>query len=94
MPKEMHQPPKMATAANSQPTHMPLNLGYPGLRKVHEKPPVFLVDDFLTSDECDHLVKSAGPLLQRSKTHAIAGFGLNIHSHRTQLVPTAAVAFL
>lgn len=73
MPKGMHQPPKMATAANSQPTHMPLNLGYPGLRKVHEKPPVFLVDDFLTSDECDHLVKSAGPLLQRSKTHAIAG---------------------
>ena len=94
MPKGMHQPPKMATAANSQPTHMPLNLGYPGLRKVHEKPPVFLVDDFLTSDECDHLVKSAGPLLQRSKTHAIAGSGsiyiaIGLNSYLRLLSPSS-----
>lgn len=53
--------------------YMPLNVDYPGLRKVHEKPPIFVVDNFLTDTECDNLIAVAGPLLQRSKTHAIAG---------------------
>lgn len=53
--------------------HMPLNLNYPGLVKVHECPPIFVVTDFLTSTECDQLIATAGPLLQRSKTHAVAG---------------------
>ena len=55
------------------PLFMPLNSKYPGLKKVHEKPPIFVVENFLTSDECEAFIQTAGPLLQRSKTHAIAG---------------------
>jgi len=53
--------------------YMPINLDYPGLRRVHESPPVYVVDGFLTADECDALIGVATPLLQRSKTHAAAG---------------------
>lgn len=59
--------------------YMPLNLNYPGLRQVHEKPPIFLCDDFLTEEECDQLISVASPLLQRSKTHAIAGALLPVY---------------
>lgn len=52
---------------------MPLNLYYPGLKKVHQKPPIYVCEGFLTDEECDAFIRTAGPLLQRSKTHAIAG---------------------
>jgi len=52
---------------------MPLNLDYPGLRRVHEQPPVYVCEKFLSEEECDLLMHVAGPLLQRSKTHAAAG---------------------
>ena len=55
------------------PLYMPLNLDYPGLRKVHQQPPIYVCDNFLTHEECDAFITTAGPLLQRSKTHAIAG---------------------
>jgi len=54
-------------------TYMPINMDYPGLKCIHQQPPIFVVDNFLTNDECDALVATAGPLLQRSKTHAAAG---------------------
>lgn len=53
--------------------YLSLNLDYPGLRRLKEKPPIYLVEDFLTHDECDTFIKTATPLLQRSKTHAAAG---------------------
>jgi len=40
---------------------------------VNEVPPVYVVEHFLTDEECEDFIKVAGPLLQRSKTHAIAG---------------------
>ena len=40
---------------------------------MHDSPPVYLVEDFLTDEECQALIETAGPLLQRSKTHAAAG---------------------
>ena len=49
MPKEMHQPPKMATAANSQPTHMPLNLGYCYMPPLEKEPSA--EKDSLTSEK-------------------------------------------
>jgi len=52
---------------------MPLNLNYPGLTKVHDAPPIFVCHDFLSPDECEQLINTGGPLLQRSKTHAVAG---------------------
>ena len=66
-------PPMVKPAAASGPRYMPLNLYYPGLQKVCSQPPVYIVDNFLTDEECDHLIETAKPLLQRSKTHAIAG---------------------
>lgn len=66
-------PPVPKPAAPSGPRHMPLNLYYPGLQKVYDQPPVYIVDNFLTHEECDALIETAKPLLQRSKTHAIAG---------------------
>ena len=53
--------------------YLPLNLNYPGLRLVHSSPPMYLIDDFLSEEECNQLIRVAGPMLQRSKTHAAAG---------------------
>jgi prolyl 4-hydroxylase len=36
-----------------------INEQYQGLRKVHSNPPVFLVKDFLTADQCDFLISRA-----------------------------------
>ena len=55
----------------SSPSRTPLALA--GLKRVHDSPPVYLVEDFLTDEECQALIETAGPLLQRSKTHAAAG---------------------
>ena len=45
----------------------------PGLKQVNAEPPIYTIDNFLTDDECARLIETAGPLLQRSKTHAAAG---------------------
>ena len=54
-------------------TYMPLNLAYPGLKLVHKRPPIYVCEDFLSDEECRQLIKVGTPLLQRSKTHAVAG---------------------
>ena len=56
-----------------QEQYIELNLDFPKLRQVHEKPPIFLCDDFLSYEQCDHLIRVATPLLKRSQIHAIAG---------------------
>jgi len=62
------------TPAEASPdNYLPLNLHYPGLKKVHASPPIYVCDNFLTEEECESFIRVAGPLLQRSKTHAIAG---------------------
>ena len=42
----------------SAPLHLvhPLDLSYPGLRLCHLDPPIFVVEDFLSGEECDALV--------------------------------------
>ena len=60
-------------AEASSKDYLPLNLHYPGLKKVFSRPPIYIVENFLTMEECDLFIRTAGPLLQRSKTHAIAG---------------------
>jgi prolyl 4-hydroxylase len=40
---------------------------------VHSNPPIYTIDNFLTDNDCAALIETAGPLLQRSKTHAAAG---------------------
>ena len=64
---------KRTKAEASGPNYLPLNLEYPGLKKVFKSPPIYVVENFLTDEECEAFIRVAGPLLQRSKTHAIAG---------------------
>ena len=71
LPKGMVPMTKPAEA--SGPDYMPLNLHYPGLKKVFKRPPIYIVENFLTEEECEAFITTASPLLQRSKTHAIAG---------------------
>ena len=65
--------PPASKPAPFDPLYLPLDLSYPGLSKVCEKPPIFVCEDFLSAAECEQLIKVSGPLLQRSKTHAAAG---------------------
>ena len=50
-----------STSNNQNPLddHVPVDRLYDGLRQLHQSPDVFLVDDFLTSDECDSIIESA-----------------------------------
>lgn len=69
-----HQTPCGQTMVmGNAPNYMPINLSYPGLQRVHDQPPIYYCHDFLSPQECDVLIATAGPLLQRSKTHAVAG---------------------
>ena len=43
-----------------------LNPSYPGVRQIHDDPPVFLVDGFLTKDECKMWKVEAKASLERS----------------------------
>ena len=82
-PSTKHKP-----AEPSGPLYLPLNLEYPGLRKVHQNPPVYICENFLTDEE-EHSSRLPGPLLQRSKTHAISGAYLS-----TLLTPIEALLAL
>ena len=39
---------------------------FTGLERVHEMPPIYLVHDFLSAEECDELKRVGGPGLKRS----------------------------
>lgn len=41
------------------PRYLLLNPYYPGLRTISERPPVYTVENFLTSQECDALIRAA-----------------------------------
>lgn len=46
----------------SNPFFHKINLKYPGLQLIHEEPYIFIVNNFLSNDECDRLIqKSMGP---------------------------------
>ena len=46
-------------APNPLDDHVPVDRFYDGLRQLHASPDVFLVDDFLTPEECDDIVAAA-----------------------------------
>ncbi|KAA0162329.1 hypothetical protein FNF28_04748 [Cafeteria roenbergensis] len=46
--------------------YLPLTPDYPGVTKVHDLPPIYTVDDFLTGEECDRLMELGTPGLKRS----------------------------
>jgi len=59
------------TQADLLPFYPRLNLAYPGLQLVHRSPNIFVVHDFLTSNECEQLMAaaSADPKVEKSTTN-------------------------
>ena len=55
----------------------PINEAYPGLRKVYDEPPIFLVPDFLSSAQCDALVCASFGRLQPAH---VVGRGDSVNS--------------
>ena len=51
--------PSPAASRDPLDDHVPIDRTYDGLRQLHASPDVFLVDDFLTSDECDDIITAA-----------------------------------
>lgn len=41
-----------------------IDVHYPGLRRIHEEPTIYAVDDFLTDDECDRIIAKAAANLR------------------------------
>lgn len=57
-PTKPKAPPSSRTAPEDSPrAYLPLKLDYPGLRRVHDQPPIYVCDDFLSHDECDRLIQ-------------------------------------
>ena len=72
---ELHQFIKMAcpqsdnTSTDTQedagllgPFHQ-INKQYPGLKQINESPDIYLIENFLSADECDRIIAKAEPLL-------------------------------
>lgn len=38
-----------------------------GLKKLHNEPQILLIDNFLTPEECDHIIKVGDPLVRKSE---------------------------
>ncbi|CAN0040839.1 unnamed protein product [Phaeothamnion confervicola] len=49
----------LPAAINPHHPYMPINLGYPGLQRLRETPPLYAVQDFLSPAECDALITAA-----------------------------------
>lgn len=57
-------PPGLPTSSR----YLPINLQYPRLSQVQQRPPVYLVKEFLQDAECDLLMQIGLPMLLRSRT--------------------------
>ncbi|KAL7554189.1 hypothetical protein ACHAWF_017599 [Thalassiosira exigua] len=49
----------MAAATSLVGNRMPINEDYPGLKRVHSNPDVFVIESFLDDDSCDDLIDKA-----------------------------------
>jgi prolyl 4-hydroxylase len=54
---------EVPSSSNIGPFHE-INEQYPGLRKLHDNPDIYVVDDFLSADECNRLIEKAKPNLR------------------------------
>ena len=60
------RPTFVADDARVDANYIALNQDYPGLKRVHDQPPVYTVDNFLTPEECAKLQSDAAAGLKRS----------------------------
>ena len=56
---------------------------FPNLRQVHVNPPIYIVEDFLSPAECEHIIKISEPKLEKSHVvDRVTGQGVT-HPSRT-----------
>lgn len=56
---------------------------FPNLRQVHVNPPIYIVEDFLSAAECEHIIKISEPKLEKSHVvDRVTGQGVT-HPSRT-----------
>jgi prolyl 4-hydroxylase len=56
---------------------------FPNVRRVHVDPPMYIVEDFLSPSECDHIIKISEPKLEKSHVvDRVTGAGVT-HPSRT-----------
>ena len=56
---------------------------FPNVRQVHDNPPIYIVESFLSLSECDHIIKISEPKLEKSHVvDAVTGAGI-VHPART-----------
>ena len=49
-------------------TSLPINnIDNFGLQKLHHQPEILLIDNFLSQEECDHIIKVGDPLVKKSE---------------------------
>jgi hypothetical protein len=66
-------PPPEASATG----HLQINTAHPGLRQVHDDPPLFEVADFLTLEECQNLIDRTDNLMERAPVVMQGAVGLD-----------------
>ena len=88
-----NSPQKLSTkhkpAEPSGPLYLPLNLEYPGLRKVHQNPPVYICENFLTDEEWKHSSRLQGRSCsapRRTQLRCILVHSANTYRGFTRLV--------
>ena len=70
---------------------VPLNASYPGLRRVHESPPIYVVDDFLSAAECEQWrVASAGALTRSTLTLGVDAATSEARTSSSAVLPKRA----
>ena len=42
-----------------------------GIKKLHDTPQILLIDNFLTQEECDHIIKVGDPLVKKSELYSL-----------------------
>ena len=63
----------LAPADLPPPSPLVLDRNYPGLRRIHEGPDIYVIDDFLPPSACEALIACATPHLKASGWRARAG---------------------
>lgn len=83
--KEAPVQPAVAAApqVETRKMHDALNIKAPKMKVLSWTPRIFLVENFLTSVECDYLIQKARPELKRSTVVSPVNTSGEIHEHRT-----------
>jgi len=69
--------PKAMAEPNSVIKHQQINIDYPGLERLPTQPPIYVVKDFLTEQECKKIIEAGGSWMHRAP---VVGKGIGVAS--------------